>query len=531
MSSETILLSIAVFLACSAVQLAVGAFIGWRLARSRHLSRGPAMAGEPSGFDPAGAPDAAPPKDDTFDPDEAQELLIRLHELTSGVAEGIGEHNHRVQDFGRELSTANRRSAGDLPATLVRAVARMHEANQALQGQLAAASEQIQEQKQQIDARVAEASTDGLTGLPNRRAFDDELTRRLAQRRRQRTGVSLIMVDIDHFKRFNDEHGHLVGDAVLRGVARTLSASVGEAGLSARFGGEEFAVVLAGTPAVESKRIAARVRAAIAAATIDHEGKTHSVTASVGLALADDADDAAGFIKRADEALYASKKAHRNCAHWHDGQACFLIDELSLADAPDAPGAAPALADHARHVAEALADSLTRLPNRRALLDDLNRRMAERRRTGTALALMLVEVDGLRGLRTAQGRLAGDLALRATAQFLASAVREMDVVSRYNDAQFGVLLPGAEAGDAFGAAERVRQAIEGCRSLDLAGEEVTFTVSIGISHAMLGDDGHALLDRATSALHAAIHAGRNTIRSLPEAKSPAATAVDAALSA
>ena len=98
--------------------------------------------------------------------------------------------------------------------------------------------------------------------------------------------------------------------------------------------------------------------------------------------------------------------------------------------------------------------------------------------------------------------------------------RDFSIEARYADGQFGVLLPGADLPDALRVAERVRSAIAACHSLDMEGQELSFTVSIGVTKALANDDGHALVDRATTALHAAIHAGRNSTRTLPEVSLP-----------
>lgn len=152
------------------------------------------------------------------------------------------------------------------------------------------------------------ADRDGLTGLANRRVFDATLARELARAARSGEPLSLLLVDIDHFKKLNDGHGHQTGDDVLRQVAGVLAAGSRSGDLPARYGGEEFVVVLPACPADEAAEVAERLRAAVAAADT-----TVAVTVSVGVATCPtNASGASALVGAADEALYASKRDGRN---------------------------------------------------------------------------------------------------------------------------------------------------------------------------------------------------------------------------
>lgn len=178
---------------------------------------------------------------------------------------------------------------------------------------------QMLRQKQLIDSNLAEARTDPLTGLANRRAFDSELSRRLTQRQRQGKSSGLVILDIDNFKTFNDQFGHLMGDTILTKIAGALVETVGSAGMVARLGGDELAVLLPGFDLAQTSEMAEHLRLAVYHRPIHFEDQEHRLTVSLGLAEAQVDDDETSLMKRADSALYAAKQAGRNCSYRHGG--------------------------------------------------------------------------------------------------------------------------------------------------------------------------------------------------------------------
>jgi diguanylate cyclase (GGDEF)-like protein len=178
---------------------------------------------------------------------------------------------------------------------------------------------QIAQQSQEIMRHRAQAHTDPLTGLMNRRALDLELSRRLAQRQRQGTPLCLMIIDVDKFKTFNDKFGHLLGDAILKKAAEALKKTARQMDIVARLGGDEFAVLLPGSNLEVASRGAERLRAAISECTVEHEGREHALTVSIGLAEAELDDDPVSLLKRADSALYSAKEAGRNCSYRYAG--------------------------------------------------------------------------------------------------------------------------------------------------------------------------------------------------------------------
>jgi two-component system, cell cycle response regulator len=154
---------------------------------------------------------------------------------------------------------------------------------------------------------------DGLTGAHNKRYFLEFLEREIARCARYRRPLSLLMLDIDHFKAINDQHGHLTGDFVLRELSRRLLVRVRREELLARYGGEEFAAVLPETDLNGGRIFAEQVRRLVADAPFEYEGDRFEVTISVGLTTVEGEDiDPMTFIKRADDNLYRAKRDGRN---------------------------------------------------------------------------------------------------------------------------------------------------------------------------------------------------------------------------
>ncbi|WP_182113187.1 MULTISPECIES: diguanylate cyclase [unclassified Actinotalea] len=157
-----------------------------------------------------------------------------------------------------------------------------------------------------------QALRDGLTGVHNRRSFEQQLADALTQARADGTPLSLLLVDLDHFKRINDTHGHATGDRVLVEVARALEASTLPGETLARLGGEEFVVLLPGLGGDEAVRRAEAVRARCAAVHVEVRGGVASVTISVGVAELPADGTADTILRDADRAMYAAKAAGRD---------------------------------------------------------------------------------------------------------------------------------------------------------------------------------------------------------------------------
>ncbi|CAM5206072.1 diguanylate cyclase OS=Castellaniella defragrans (strain DSM / CCUG 39792 / 65Phen) OX=1437824 GN=BN940_01901 PE=4 SV=1 [Castellaniella denitrificans] len=231
--------------------------------------------------------------------------LLSLSRWAEELAEGGGRFSPSVRSPVREIVV--------LAHALDRMADRQRSHARDLERQVAERTQALVQANQRL---VGLSLTDGLTGLANRRHFDEVLAREGDRSRRDRRPMSLLMLDVDWFKHYNDQYGHPAGDVVLCQIARILLESVRRPGdLAARYGGEEFAVILPGLDVHAAEGMAERIRARVEALAITHaHGLSGRVTISVGVAEMDldDAHGAETLVGRADAALYRAKAGGRN---------------------------------------------------------------------------------------------------------------------------------------------------------------------------------------------------------------------------
>lgn len=230
---------------------------------------------------------------------EANDDYTGTLEKLAGEAEGLG-------DLGKVL--------GGLARAMITATGAMVSRTREFEALLANSQDEMQELHNTLEVIRAESLTDPLTGLANRKFLQGTLDSSIADAAKGQR-FSVLVIDIDHFKTFNDSYGHLTGDQVLRLVAQALKQNVKGQDLAARFGGEEFAIVLIDTPLAGAVAVAERIRKAVMTkdlvkrSTGEHLGR---ITVSVGVATWRRGDSGQTIIDRADRCMYVAKRGGRN---------------------------------------------------------------------------------------------------------------------------------------------------------------------------------------------------------------------------
>lgn len=246
-------------------------------------------------------------------------VLEELDRLTSLV----GQANNQATSYGRDLAGASSQlnsaitveSVRNIITALVQSTKKIEESNRSLEKKLQYSMTEVQSLQHNLEVVRNESLTDALTSLWNRKYYNQMMNKLIKQSERDRQPLSLIVADIDFFKRFNDIHGHLTGDQVLRLVGLSLKQNLKGQDVACRYGGEEFAVILPQTSTKEAAAVAEHIRRSVQAKELIKKSTQEvlgRVTISMGVATLKSGDTPASLYERADQLLYAAKRAGRN---------------------------------------------------------------------------------------------------------------------------------------------------------------------------------------------------------------------------
>jgi diguanylate cyclase (GGDEF)-like protein len=240
----------------------------------------------------------------------------------------------------------------------------------------------------------------------------------------------------------------------------------------------------------------------VEAAAYFHEGTELRVTCSLGAAQVIGDNTPAEVIKRADEALYQSKAAGRNCSHFHDGQICRPASDALEPETPPADQETRVSPESFQTADEAAFQQET------GFHADLRHRVTESRKFHVPLSLLMLEIDDFDRLSEKYGAAIADLVYDTMEDFLRVVMQEMDVAARVGNGRFAVMMPGIDRESAVALAEQLRAAVEN-HTMQVKGVELRLTLSAGIAEILKNDDSSTLTKRAAAALFAARKGGGN----------------------
>jgi diguanylate cyclase len=260
----------------------------------------------------------------------ANMIAKRLQELVDEMSNSAHEHRAQLDRASHLLTSSDGETDEAIAELVVDVIGNIVRANHDLQSQLETAENRLEKQAKELEAHISRSLTDPLTGLPNRREFNERLEERMSVWKRRKEVFSLLMLDVDYFKKLNDEHGHLAGDQMLAAIARAVRGAVRREDVVARYGGEEIAVLLPSTSLKKAKVVAEKVRETVSRTVVPYNDQDISATVSGGLATITANDTAESIIERADEALYQAKAAGRNRTCIHDGSGTELANDSAV---------------------------------------------------------------------------------------------------------------------------------------------------------------------------------------------------------
>jgi diguanylate cyclase (GGDEF)-like protein len=291
--------------------LLLGVWLGTRIGRNRERKSMPAMR------------------------ERIQSLASQLASVTDHVNSDVRLYNGRISEFQHHFKDINKARQANMSVSaslqeegqiseLLEAILQV---NEQMRQRLDETEARLEHQAVAMQSYLTEARTDSLTNLSNRRVLDQHLEQLYREMSRAKVADhSLILIDVDHFKRFNDQYGHQAGDEVLKEVTARFRAMAPDAICVARYGGEEFAILVKANLRIACE-LAERIRLAICSEPIVIDSRELSISASFGVAICESSEMPKVWIRHSDAALYSAKGAGRNIVVYYDGKGYFKFDQ------------------------------------------------------------------------------------------------------------------------------------------------------------------------------------------------------------
>jgi diguanylate cyclase len=257
------------------------------------------------------------------DENELKKLRADLRQILLTILRQVADLTGQTKGYESFIANSVNRLTEDAPidevkkviADLIKETKTIGTFGRTIQNELKETTKALEVLKQDFERVKMEALVDFLTGMPNRKAFSESLDKSIMEARSENETLCLLLIDIDHFKKFNDEYGHLIGDEILRFIAKKIKELVRGRDCAARFGGEEFAVILPKTPLAGAEVVAETIRMFFSKTrlrAVSTSKNLGTVTVSIGVACYRQGEPSEQFIGRSDQALYLAKNTGRN---------------------------------------------------------------------------------------------------------------------------------------------------------------------------------------------------------------------------
>ncbi len=432
---------------------------------------------------------------------EVREVAERLCDMAKRITADVDAHDAQLSEVNSSLQVGKNVETVE---TVLASVERLMRANEVMQSQLRESRDRMIEQTVQIEQAERNANTDALTRVSNRRAFDRELGSWTGEK----PGV-LALLDIDFFKKFNDQHGHRAGDEVLRNVAHTLRRELDGHCMVARYGGEEFGLIFSNHQLEDVLDLIEKARVAVSLSPAIFEDNRFTVTCSLGVTRMVAGEPHADALQRADDGLYLAKDAGRHCGFCIDSKSLgeratpyklslpFVHDTPSTTAAPPGgeaplvakvqPSADDPVVSTSRRINQA---ALARIPDHETLGNSYQEFLQRLGKAPVKLSVLSVRVLDSEDLIETSKQDEPITRIAQLVDLLISFGRPVDRVGYYSEDTLLICMPGIDGVELTDRAHQLREAVAVQLQLSDSG------VFVGQSSIEIGDTFERMIERA-----------------------------------